>query len=279
MQAFGGWTFEFNDYCLLPLGTRPLTRCRRAQLHTRAGSAEHGGDVRHCGPVRVSQPPHHAQAGDQRRRRPVLYARRLGLAPRQPGAHVLQTTTGGGTRCPAKSTFSCARCVLPPRVWLLTAAAQNTGHNLANGGILQAQPAFIAFVDGIANSVPRPSITWDWYNGSTSGNITLSASAQPLEARARATPTILDMAAGQGLVGRHGAVVPSRLAHCHRTGSLPHALRLWSACCDSIRSSADLLQASASSPSSGTTRTTPRSTTSPTPSPWMCPSPAGAPSS
>jgi len=56
---------------------------------------------------------------------------------------------------------------------------QNAEHSEATGLPWVSQSA-TSFIWAILNNQPRPTMTWEWYNGTTYGNLTLNTSEQPL---------------------------------------------------------------------------------------------------
>lgn len=68
---------------------------------------------------------------------------------------------------------------------------QDAEHSLATG-IQEIIPSVAAFVWGVLNNSPRPSMTWDWYNGTEYGNLTVYTSEQPLKVTVWYADTIQD---------------------------------------------------------------------------------------
>ena len=50
----------------------------------------------------------------------------------------------------------------------------------------------VAFIYGVCKNSPRPTMTWDWYNGTEFGNLTVYTSEKPVEVKVWYADTIQD---------------------------------------------------------------------------------------
>ena len=62
---------------------------------------------------------------------------------------------------------------------LLYHCFQDAEHSLATG-IVEVDQGVTAFILGVLTNTPRPTMTWDWYNGTTFGNLTVYTSEAPI---------------------------------------------------------------------------------------------------
>ncbi len=57
---------------------------------------------------------------------------------------------------------------------------QDAEHSMATGVVEVVQTA-TSFIEGVLTKSPRPSMSWDYVNGTTSGSLTLYTSEPPLK--------------------------------------------------------------------------------------------------
>jgi hypothetical protein len=85
---------------------------------------------------------------------------------------------GRDAPCDGAGMHDCAES--PHSTHMTLCWMQDAEHSMATGVVEVVQTA-TSFIEGVLTKSPRPSMSWDYVNGTTSGSLTLYTSEPPLK--------------------------------------------------------------------------------------------------